>query len=148
MWKGVDNMGMRETAGSLRTYFILSGLAGVFFALRVSLLGAGIIGVILELISIGFSLAFVYVGFTLPKLLRESASRVVILLYASAAWTVFFFLLSLLGGPSAFGLVSLILTLLIVWYLLKNVRRLAAEAQAAPSEPPVPTENVIRRERL
>src|SRR5947199_3950068 len=118
----------------MRTY-----IAGVFFAasaLRVSLLDAGVIGVILGLISIGFSLAFVYVGFTLPKLLRGSASRIVTLLYASAGWTVFFFLLSLLGGPSTFGLVTLILTLLILWYLLKNVRRLAAEAQAAPSEPP------------
>ncbi|OLB27615.1 MAG: hypothetical protein DMG41_19900 [Acidobacteria bacterium] len=132
-------MGMRETVRSLRAYFIFSGLAGVFFAasaLRVSLLDAGVIGVILGLISIGFSLAFVYVGFTLPKLLRGSASRIVTLLYASAGWTVFFFLLSLLGGPSTFGLVTLILTLLILWYLLKNVRRLAAEAQAAPSEPP------------
>ncbi len=119
-------MGMRETVRSLRAYFIFSGLAGVFFAasaLRVSLLDAGVIGVILGLISIGFSLAFVYVGFTLPKLLRGSASRIVTLLYASAGWTVFFFLLSLLGGPSTFGLVTL-------------VRRLAAEAQAAPSEPP------------
>ena len=34
------------------------------------------------------------------------------------------------------GMVSLILTLLSLWYLLKNVRRLAAEPQAAPSEPP------------
>src|SRR5207253_9706670 len=63
-------MGMRETVRSLRAYFIFSGLAGVFFAassLRVSLLDAGVIGVILGLISIGFSLAFVYVGFTLAK---------------------------------------------------------------------------------
>jgi hypothetical protein len=137
--KGVDNMGMRETVRSLRAYFIFSGLAGVFFAvsaLRVSLLGVGVLGVIVGLISMGFSLAFVYVGFTLPKLLRGSASRIVVLLYASAGWTVFFFLLSLLGGPSTFGLVTLILTLLILWYLLKNVRRLAGEAQAAPSEPP------------
>jgi hypothetical protein len=137
--KGVDNRGMRETVRSLRAYFIFSGLAGLFFAasaLRVSLLGAGIISVIVGLISIGFSLAFVYVGFTLQKLLRGSASGIVTLLYVSAGWTVFFFLLSLFGGPSAFGLVTLILTLLILWYLLKNVRRLAAEAQAAPSEPP------------
>jgi hypothetical protein len=131
-------MGMRETVGSLRAYFILSGLAGAFIAFRVALLGAGIFGVIVALVSVGFSLAFMYVGFTLPKLLRDSASRIVTLLYASAGWTVFFFLLSLLGGPSTYGLVSLILTLLILWYLLKNVQRLAAEAQAAPSEPPLP----------
>lgn len=129
-------MEMRETVRSLRAYFIFSGLAGVFFgvsALRANLLGTAI-GAIIGFISIGFSLTFVYVGFTLPKLLRVSANRIVMLLYASTAWTVFFFLLSLLGGPSVFGLVALVLTLLILWYLLKNVRRLAAEAQATPSE--------------
>lgn len=129
-------MEMRETVRSLRAYFIFSGLAGVFFgvsALRANLLGTAI-GAIIGFISIGFSLAFVYVGFTLPKLLRVSANRIVMLLYASTAWTVFFFLLSLLGGPSVFGLVALVLTLLILWYLLKNVRRLAAEVQATPSE--------------
>lgn len=129
-------MEMRETVRSLRAYFIFSGLAGVFFgvsALRANLLGTAI-GAIIGFISIGFSLTFVYVGFTLPKLLRVSANRIVMLLYASTAWTVFFFLLSLLGGPSVFGLVALVLTLLILWYLLKNVRRLAAEVQATPSE--------------
>lgn len=129
-------MEMRETVRSLRAYFIFSGLAGVFFgvsALRANLLGTAI-GAIIGFISIGFSLVFVYVGFTLPKLLRVSANRIVMLLYASTAWTVFFFLLSLLGGPSVFGLVALVLTLLILWYLLKNVRRLAAEVQATPSE--------------
>lgn len=133
-------MEMRETVRSLRAYFIFSGLAGVFFgvsALRANLLGTAI-GAIIGLISIGFSLAFVYVGFTLPKLLRVSANRVVMLLYVSTAWTVFFFLLSLFGGPSVFGLVALVVTLLILWYLLKNVRRLAAEVQAAPSEAPPP----------
>lgn len=133
-------MEMRETVRSLRAYFIFSGLAGVFFgvsALRMNLLGTAI-GAIVGLISIGFSLAFVYVGFTLPKLLRVSANRIVTLLYASTVWTVIFFLLSLLGEPSVFDLVALVLTLLILWYLLKNVRRLAAEAQAAPSEAPPP----------
>lgn len=94
------------------------------------------IGVIVGLVSVGFSLAFVYVGFTLPKLLSVSASRIVTLLYASTGWAVLFFLLSLLGGLSLSASVTLILTLLILWYLLKNVRRLAAEAQAARSEAP------------
>ena len=134
-------MEMRETVRSLRAYFIFSGLAGLFFGvstLQANLLGTAI-GAIIGLISIGFSLAFVYVGFTLPKLLRVSANRIVMLLYASTAWTVFSFLLSLLGGPpSVFALVALVVTLLILWYLLKNVRRLAAEVQAAPSEAPRP----------
>jgi Flp pilus assembly protein TadB len=69
--RGIDGMGMRETLRSLRAYFMLSGLAGVVFAFRVALLGAGIFVVIVALISVGFSLAFVYVGFTLPRLCRR-----------------------------------------------------------------------------
>lgn len=129
-------MGMRETVRSLPAYFIFSGLAGVVIAFRVALLGAGIFVVIVALIGVGFSLASVHFRCTPPKLLRDYAGRIGTLLYASAGWTVLCLLLSLLGGPSAFGLVSLILTLLILWYLLKNVRRLAAESQAALSEPP------------
>ena len=129
-------MGMRETVGSLRAYFILSGLLTAFpIAL---LLGGGIFSVIVGLITVGFGLAFLYVGFTLPKLLRVSAGRIVTLLYANGGWTVLLYLLSLFRSPSAVELVYFILALLIVWYLLKNVRRLAAEAQAAPSEPPPP----------
>lgn len=101
-------MGVRETVRSLRAYFMFSGPAGVVFAFRVVLLGAGIFLAVVALISVGFSLAFVSFGFTLPKLLRGSAGRIGTLLYASAGWSVFCFLLSLPGGPSAFGLVSLI----------------------------------------
>ena len=77
-------MGMREAVPSLRGYCMLSGLAGVVFAFRVALLGAGIFVVIVALISAGFRLAFVYFGFALAKLLIDSASRIGTLLYASA----------------------------------------------------------------
>lgn len=99
-------MGVRETVRSLRAYLMFSGLAGVVFAFRVALLRAGVFLAVVALISVGFSLAFVYFGFTLPKLLRGSAGRIGTL------------------GQSH-------LTLLIAWYLLKNVRGLAAESQAA-----------------
>jgi len=129
-------MAMRETVRSLRIYFILSGLANLFVwasALRVSLQSPSTIGVIVEVISIGLSLTFLYVGFSLAGLLRSSAGRIVTLLYVSTGWTVFVYLLSLLQGISPVGLVPLILALLILWYLLKNVRRLSAEAQAISS---------------
>ena len=132
-------MGMRETTGSLRAYFILSGIASAFFALRISAMGAGVVGAIVGLISLAFSLACVYVGFVLAKLLRNSAQRIVILLYASAGWTVLLFLVSLLGGPSMPALVTLVISLLILWYLLKNVRRLAGEAHGGPSSDPSST---------
>jgi hypothetical protein len=138
--EGVDKMGMRETVGSLRAYFILSGLAGIFSAIGLIYL-SDIVGLVIALVTIGFSLAFLYVGFALAKLLRSSSSRITTLLYSSAGWSVLAFLLSILGGLSTSALVTLVLSLLIVWYLLRNVRRLAGEAQAAPSEPPVSAPN-------
>jgi predicted membrane channel-forming protein YqfA (hemolysin III family) len=84
-------------------------------------------------IRIGFSAAFLYVGIDLPQLLRSSASRIVTLLYVSTGWVVFVFLLGLLEGLALIAVVTLLLSLLILWYLLKNIRRLAAEAQASPS---------------
>jgi hypothetical protein len=127
---------MRETVGSLRAYFILSGLAGCFTAYRINLLNAGIGGASVEVITVVFGLTFVYVGFALASLLRSSANRIVTLLYVSAGWSVCAFILSIVGGASIFSVVTLVLSLLIVWYLLKNVRRLAAEVQAPP--PTVP----------
>jgi len=46
---------------------------------------------------------------------------------------VFVFLLGLLEGLAPIAVVTLVLSLPILWYLLKNVRRLAVEAQASVS---------------
>jgi hypothetical protein len=129
-------MAMRETVRSLRAYFIVSGLASLFYsgsALLVSLSNPVTVATALFVVSIGFSLAFVYVGFSLVGLLRNFVTSIVMLLYISAGWSVFVFLLSLLGGLSPASLGILVITLLILWYLLKNVKRLAAEAQIVSS---------------
>lgn len=135
-------MAMRETVRSLRAYFILSGLATLFSygrALWVNFQGPFMIATVIGIIGIGFSLAFLYVGFSLPGLLKSSVGRIVTLLYVSTGWVVFVFLLGLLEGVAPVALFTLVLSLLILWYLLKNVRRLAAEAQVAPSEAAVPS---------
>jgi hypothetical protein len=127
-------MAMRETVRSLRAYFILSGLATLFSygrALWVNSQGAVSMATVIGVIGIGFSLAFLYVGFSLPGLLRSSAGRIVTLLYVSTGWVLFVFLLGLLEGLAPVAVITLILSLLILWYLLKNVRRLAAEAQGS-----------------
>ena len=121
------------------TRFIASTSSPRYQIRKAAVLGAGVMGAIVGLISLAFSLAFVYVGFVLAKLLRNSAQRIVILLYASAGWTVLLFLVSLLGGPSMPALVTLVISLLILWYLLKNVRRLAGEAHGGPSSDPSST---------
>jgi predicted membrane channel-forming protein YqfA (hemolysin III family) len=129
-------MAMRETVRSLRAYFILSGVATLISygrALWVNFQGPVAIPTIIGVIGIGFSAAFLYVGISLPRLLRSSASRIVTLLYVSTGWVVFVFLLGLLEGLAPVAVVTLLLSLLILWYLLKNIRRLAAEAQASSS---------------
>lgn len=126
-------MAMRETVRSLRAYFILSGLATLFSysrAVAVNYQGAFVLATVVGVIGIGFSLAFVYVGFALPGLLARSPGRIVTLLYVSAGWVVFVFVLGLVEGLAPVAVFILVLSLLILWYLLKNVRRLAAEAQA------------------
>ena len=127
-------MAMRETVRSLRAYFILSGLATLISygrALWVNFQGPLKLPTGIGIIGIGFSLAFLYVGFSLPRLLRSSAGRIVTLLYVSTGWVVFVFLLGLREELAPIAVVTLVLSLLILWYLLRNVRRLAAEAQAS-----------------
>jgi hypothetical protein len=128
-----ERMAMKETVRSLRAYFILSGLATLISygrALGVNFQGPLTLATVVGVIGIGFSLAFLYVGFTLPGLLKSSAGRIVTLLYVSTGWVLFVFLLGLLEGLAPVAVITLLLSLLILWYLLKNVRRLAAEAQA------------------
>ena len=127
-------MQMRETVRSLRVYFILSGLAGALIsgsALRVYLQRSAVIEAVMQVTSIALSFAFIYVGFRLSSLLRASTGRIVAVLYASGSWTVIVFLIGLLRTGMPFGLLGLLSVLLIIWYLLKNVQRLAAEAQFA-----------------
>ncbi len=129
-------MAMRETVRSLRAYFILSGLATLVSyarALWVNFQGPVAIPTIIGVIGVGFSAAFLYVGINLPRLLRSSASRVATLLYVSTGWVVFVFLVGLREELAPIAVVTLLLSLLILWYLLKNIRRLAAEAQASSS---------------
>ena len=133
-------MAMRETVRSLRAYFILSGLATLSsysLAVGVNFQGPFMFATVVGIVGIGFGLAFLYVGFSLPGLLASAVGRIVTLLYVSTGWVVFVFLLGLLAGrPTPVAVFILVLSLLILWYLLKNVRRLAAEAQVSSSAVP------------
>ena len=129
-------MAMKETVRSLRAYFILSGLASLWFQfldvrahLRAGISPATILATAIGLVGVGLAVAFLYVGGFLPKLLQSSPNRIVILLYVGAGWAILASLLSLLNGVQFGTIVVLGISLLILWYLLRNVRRLAAEAQ-------------------
>ena len=127
---------MKETVRSLRVYFILSGLASLWFGflgfaadLRSSFSPSTVGAVAIGIVGFGLALAFLYVGCVLPRLLRSSSHHIVLLLYVSTGWAVLSFLLSLLNGVQGGPMVALVASLLILWYLLRNVRRLAVEAQ-------------------
>jgi hypothetical protein len=130
---------MRETIRSLRIYFILSGLASLWLGLvglatdlQVGISPATIAAGAIGIVSVALALAFLYVGISLPGLLRNSSHGIVILLYVSAGWSILTSSLSLLNGLQGRTIAFLTISLLILWYLLKNVRRLAAEAQNTP----------------
>src|SRR5580700_4841118 len=96
---------MRETIRSLRIYFILSGLASLWLGLvglatdlQVGISPATIAAGAIGIVSVALALAFLYVGISLPGLLRNSSHGIVILLYASAGWSILTSSLSLLNG--------------------------------------------------
>jgi hypothetical protein len=129
---------MRETVRSLRAYFLLSGLAGLLIQavtllspLRSTNLPGYDLTDIVAIVGIGLSIAFLYVGAVLPALLRNAVSQIVTLLYVSAGWLVVSSVAGFFVGGRLWVAVGLAIGLLIVWYLLRNVRRLAEEAQNA-----------------
>ena len=131
---------MRETVRSLRLYFILSGLAELWLQsgvlvgiLRSTISAATIAAAVFGIVGVSFSLAYLYVGAFLPALLRTSSHRVVMLLYISAGWLVVSSVLGFLSTDRVWVVVGLVLGLLIIWYLLRNVRRLTLEAQNVSS---------------
>lgn len=131
---------MRETVRSLRLYFILSGLAELWLQsvvllsiLRSTISAATMAAAVFGIVGVSFSLAYLYVGALLPALLRTSSHRIVMLLYISAGWLVVSSVLGFLSTDRVWVVVGLVLGLLIIWYLLRNVRRLTLEAQNASS---------------
>ncbi len=129
-------MAMKESIRSLRLYFVLSGLASLWVCvvtltpiLRAPLSAVVIVAAVFGIAFLAMSLAFLYVGFFLRRLLKDSSHRIVILIYIGMAWVVISFLANLFGGIQTQEVVIDALSILLGLYLLKNIRRLAAEAQ-------------------
>jgi hypothetical protein len=97
--------------------------------LRFTISVATILMAIVAIVGICFAIAFLYVGAFLPGLLRNAAGRVATLLYVSAGWLLLSSVPGFFIGDRRWAVVGLAIGLLIVWYLLRNVRRLAGEAQ-------------------
>lgn len=77
-------MAMKETVRSLLAYFILSGLASLWFGFlslaidrRAPISPATILATAIGIVGVALALAFLYVGGFLPGLLRSSSSRII-----------------------------------------------------------------------
>ena len=131
-------MAMKETVGSLRAYFILSGL--VSGALNVVALqhAEPAPAKLLAIVGLGFAVAYVYAGARLGPLIAGAPARVLWLLIAGGLFLAILFGVGLLYGAALAALPKIILGLLVTWYLFVNVRRLAAESRAASVAPARP----------
>jgi len=136
-------MGMRETVGSMRAYFFLVG--GLTVAVNGMILGrTGIVGphvVIIGALAALFGAAFFYAAITLKTAIAYARTKAIeVILYANIAINVLDGLLALPGNQERHtaGIIRIVATSLIGFYLLVNLKRLVREHAAAIAEP-VPT---------
>ena len=127
---------MKESVGSLKAYFIVVSVLGVMGSLTT--LGASPVTplfLVIGLIELGFSVAYLYIGITLRKLLVKSPKLLNNILLASMAYQVITFLLNLLNGLQIGLVIRLAIGLLLLWYLLTNVKRLSQEVKSNSAAP-------------
>ncbi len=129
---------MRETPTTLSAYFILNGVLGALAGLaglvgisRMAVPGINILAAVYFMVSLAFATVFILVGIYLRRLLTRSPRTIKLVLWASFGCVVLAFLLSSLIRVQPTTAVFAAVSLLILWYLLRSVNRLAAEAQSA-----------------
>jgi hypothetical protein len=128
-------MAMRETAKSLRAYFIIAGILSL--GSGNSALGAkeaAPFAAVTGLFAVVFGLGFLVAGIRLPRILAGSTRFVRVLLFANVGYQLLLCALFLAAGAGAVALAFPALYVAICWYLLANVKRLAGEQQS-PNPP-------------
>jgi hypothetical protein len=123
-------MAMRETVGSMRAYFVVAGILGAL--MNVGLIAQGrsnVVALLLGAIGMLSAVAFLYIGARLPALVAAASAIVSRILVITSVYLVLLLLLGLASGSHGVGMVVQSgIGLLIMWYLLRNFRRLAKEA--------------------
>jgi hypothetical protein len=128
------NAAMKESARSLRAYFVVAGLVSGYLNAKSLMSTPGLLVLVFSLASLLIALGFLYVGAVLPKLLAGSTQPINLILGGGAIVNVASGVLALVAGPAIFMLVVSGVGLLICWYLYANTKRLAAEARVAPAK--------------
>jgi len=126
-------MGMQETPGSIRAYFILVGvLSGIcnFLNFSAGMGGGALALVVLSVFGMVLSVGYLVVGLLMPKLIPNGAPVPKALVAINSAFLVA--LIALLMAylpPEAAGSASVRpgIGLLVNWYLWANLSRLSKE---------------------
>jgi hypothetical protein len=136
---------MKETFGSLKAYFIIVAVFGLIGSLAIlSEKSTNLLIIIIGLIRLGFSGAYLYMGIALRKLIIESPKLISNVILASMVYQIIYFLLMLVNiflagsdlqqsfqrGLLTGLVVQLVIGLWITWYLLNNVQRLSQEEKS------------------
>ncbi|MBW4620159.1 MAG: hypothetical protein KME17_12505 [Cyanosarcina radialis HA8281-LM2] len=122
---------MKESVGSLRAYFIVVGLLSGFDHYKLLTVASGnIILLVLGLIGMALSIASLYIGISLPKLLVESPKLITTVLLVALGFLVLTSLLIMSVGLGTSAIVRLVIGGLIIWYLFNSVKRLSAEERS------------------
>lgn len=143
---------MKESIGSLKTYFIVIGIfsllgwiISLFFDITYLLsshltLPNTIFILLMTVPSLFLSACLLYLGLRLKTLIVTSPNKIVLFLQISCfALPVLSFVISYFNDRSL-NITSLGLSLLIGWYLIKNVKRLSLQSvpTAMPPVTPMP----------
>ena len=132
---------MRETAGSMRAYFILIGALSTLRTGMEVVKSADVIEGAFAVIGLAIALGYLYLGIRFKTLIVGAPSQILTVLLIAGAFLVLSLLILLASGngliAAPFGGAGLLIT----WYLYVNARRLAREAAAAAT-PIVPQETV------
>ena len=139
-------MGMKETVGSMRLYFFLVGgivvLAGVYGVANAT---EPTVGIFVALVAL-FGGTFFYAAITLKTAITYARTKAIeVILYVNMAINVLVGLLALLTTEERHIVaIRIIVTLVIGFYLLANLKRLVKEHAVAVAElvptppPPIP----------
>jgi hypothetical protein len=119
---------MRESVASLSAFFCLGGVLEVGYAFTVIRDSHfNLAGTIMWCIGLALGACYIWLGANLPKLIVSAPRWILNVLIASCC---FFVLQGFLGPKQVPGLVHPVVGLLVIGYLIHNVRRLTCENKA------------------
>ena len=130
-------MMIKETVVSIRGWFYFWGVVGVVSGLWGLIQSPqDIVSVVFPSIYLSLGIGFLFSGYEFPEFFHTSTKSVQYLLYAVIWMSVLQLLFVVLQGDFGISLFEPILTLMIGWYLLLNVKRLGEEYGLDGSQSP------------